>query len=78
MPVGEALFEEFSSLEGRVRRRLTLYRLTAEGAIVLDAKTVLDTFTPLPDDAHEIRVVSSETPATRALARVQGCRNRRQ
>ena len=66
VPVGEALFEEFSSLGAR-SAEVNPVRLTAEGAIVLDAKTVLDTFTPLPDDAHEIRVVSSETPATRAL-----------
>lgn len=66
MPVAEALFEEFSSLGAR-SVELNPVRLTSEGPVVLDAKTVLDTFTPLPDDAHEIRVMSSESPATQAL-----------
>jgi succinyl-CoA synthetase beta subunit len=66
VPTAEALFEEFSSLGAR-SVELNPVRLTAEGPVVLDAKTVLDTFTPLPDGAHEIRVMASETAATQAL-----------
>lgn len=66
VPIAEALFEEFSSLGAR-SVELNPVRLTADGPVVLDAKTVLDTFTPVPDDAHEIRVMSSESAATQAL-----------
>lgn len=66
VPTAQALFEEFVSLGAR-SVELNPVRLTAEGPVVLDAKTVLDPFTPLPDDAHEIRVMASESDATRAL-----------
>lgn len=66
IPVGEALFEEFCSVGAR-SVELNPVRLTADGPVVLDGKMVLDTFTALPHDAHEVRVVSSETAATRAL-----------
>ncbi len=66
IPVGEALFEEFCSVGAR-SVELNPVRLTADGPVVLDGKMVLDTFTALPDDAHEVRVVSSESAATRAL-----------